>query len=335
MGISIIIPVYNTEKYLRKCLDSIINQTFIELEIILINDGSTDLSGVICEEYSRIDERIIVLHQENGGVSSARNRGLSIANGKYIGFVDPDDWVEPDMYERLHQLMTEHQTDIAACGAALESSEGKRLNPVSDLNLTKYNHIEALDTILDTEGFQGYVCNKLFSSDIIKSKPAILFDTEIHYGEDLLFCCEIIQKCKAIIYDPKPRYHYIIHDSNTTLSKYSEKKLTLLNALDKIISQLSRVDGINTNIFKRFYIQTNINLLMHGIKQQKCTKFRQHHLKRNVIKYKLTAATKTSIKIPLLLIKINIKLCYLVWNFYTTSIRYYKKWNQTREFLGG
>ena len=95
--ISIIVPIYNVELYLEKCIESIINQTYKDIEVILINDGSTDKSGIICDKYAKIDDRIIVLHKENGGVSSARNKGLDIAKGDYIAFVDPDDYIEPNM----------------------------------------------------------------------------------------------------------------------------------------------------------------------------------------------------------------------------------------------
>ena len=99
--ISIIVPIYNVELYLEKCIESIINQTYKDIEVILINDGSTDKSGIICDKYAKIDDRIIVLHKENGGVSSARNKGLDIAKGDYIAFVDPDDYIEPNMYEEM------------------------------------------------------------------------------------------------------------------------------------------------------------------------------------------------------------------------------------------
>ena len=103
--ISVIVPVYNVEKYLRQCLDSIINQTYRNLEIILVDDGSTDSSGIICDEYAQIDARIKVIHKENGGLSSARNAGLDVctSGGDFIAFVDSDDWLEPDMYERLYE----------------------------------------------------------------------------------------------------------------------------------------------------------------------------------------------------------------------------------------
>ena len=114
--ISVIVPVYNVEKYLRKCIESILNQTFREFELILVDDGSTDSSGKICDEYALKDSRIKVIHKENGGASSARNAGLDVAKGEYIGFVDSDDWIEMDMYGELYRLIKENNTDISVCG---------------------------------------------------------------------------------------------------------------------------------------------------------------------------------------------------------------------------
>ena len=113
--ISIIIPVYNVEQYLSRCIDSVINQTYKNLEIILIDDGSTDDSGEICDEYALKDNRIKVMHKQNGGVSSARNEGLDISKGNYIGFIDSDDFIEKDMYEFLYDLLTKNNCDISCC----------------------------------------------------------------------------------------------------------------------------------------------------------------------------------------------------------------------------
>ena len=113
--ISVIIPIYNVEKFLSFCIDSIVNQTYKNLEIILVDDGSTDNSGKICDEYALKDNRIKVMHKQNGGVSSARNVGLNIAKGKYIGFVDSDDYVENDMFEILHNLIIKNNVDISCC----------------------------------------------------------------------------------------------------------------------------------------------------------------------------------------------------------------------------
>jgi glycosyltransferase involved in cell wall biosynthesis len=314
--ISIIIPVYNAEKFIAKCLDSVLNQSHQNLEIILVNDGSTDRSGLICDDYARKDTRVIALHKVNGGVSSARNAGLKMAKGKYIGFVDPDDWIEPGMFENLYQLIINSKADISACGYVTETLDGHLLNQSTKSNVIKYNRVEALNNILDTKGFQGFTCNKLFSAELLQKKPATLFDHDIHFGEDLLFCCETLLKCENIIYDPAPYYHYIIHESNATQSKYSPKKLTILIALERIINLLRNLEEVDINKFKNFYIFNNINLLMNGIKEKKCSRSIREHLKQNLYKYKLTNFNNVSIKSSYLIARVNIKLCYIVWVAY-------------------
>lgn len=112
--ISIIVPIYKTEKYLNRCVNSLINQTFKNFELILVDDGSPDACPVLCDKWGKRDTRIKVIHKKNGGLSSARNAGLNIAQGKYIGFVDSDDWIEPDMYELLYNAAEKYQTDYSA-----------------------------------------------------------------------------------------------------------------------------------------------------------------------------------------------------------------------------
>lgn len=315
MLISIIIPVYNAEKYIRKSLDSVLGQTYRKLEVILVNDGSTDQSGAICNEYAQKDSRVVVLHKENGGVSSARNAGLKRAKGNYIGFIDPDDWIDPYMFEELYQLIINHNTDISACGYVIEDINGNILKQTAHSEVREFNRVATFNNILDPTSFQGYVWNKLFSAELIK-KESLAFDEDIHFGEDLLFCCENFLRNQKLIYDPSPRYHYIYHDHNTTKAKFSPKKLTLLQALEKIISLVRNQEGLNANKFKNFYIYTTIDLLMHSIKEKKSTRELRKKLKRNLYKYKISDLNGTSVKLSYSMAKINIHLCYSIWSIY-------------------
>jgi glycosyltransferase involved in cell wall biosynthesis len=313
MSISIIIPVYNAEKFLSKCLDSVKNQTYQDLEIILVNDGSTDRSGLICDEYAQKDKRFIVIHKENGGVSSARNAALNIASGKYIGFVDPDDWIEPCMFEKLYQLIIDHKADISICGYYREKEDGTVLNNIDKPNIIKLNRKEALNKILDKNGFKGFLCNKLFSADLFKKNPKVVFDNEIHFCEDLLCCCQCIAKSRNIVYDTTPYYHYVIHDSNVSKSNYSPKKLTSLNALLKIINLLSDEEGIELKKYKNYYMHMNISLLMNGMHEKKCKSKDYKQLKKNLYRYKITDLTDRSVKIACAIGRININLLYFIW----------------------
>ena len=315
MLISIIIPVYNAEKYIRKSLDSVLGQTYQKLEVILVNDGSTDQSGAICNEYAQKDSRVVVLHKENGGVSSARNAGLKRAKGNYIGFIDPDDWIDPYMFEELYQLIIDHNADISACGYVIEDINGNILKQTAHSEVREFNRAATFNNILDPTGFQGYVCNKLFSAELIK-KEDIVFNEDIHFGEDLLFCCDNFLKNQKFVYDPSPRYHYIYHDNNTTKATFSPKKLTLLKSLEKIIPFISNLEGVEINQFKNYYIYTNINLLMHSMKEKKRTRVLRKQLKRNLYKCKRSDLIDSSVKITYVLAKINIRLCYYTWAIY-------------------
>ena len=150
--VSILVPVYNVGKYIRKCLDSILVQTYPKLEIILIDDGSTDESGKICDEYASKDARIMLIHKHNGGVTSARKAGLKMAKGEYIGFVDPDDWIEPNMYKEMLKCMLETKTDLVHTNRIKEIGktnytvkEHKELYVLTDLD----RNVDFLKSVLD------------------------------------------------------------------------------------------------------------------------------------------------------------------------------------------
>ena len=167
--ISIIIPIYNVEKYLSKCIESLVGQTYKDIEIILINDGSPDHCLSICEQYSKKDNRIIVIDQENKGVSAARNAGLKMAKGEYIGFVDPDDWIAVDMYEGLHSVIKQSDVDMVICGYEYYSEDGaldeKRKYPIRENEII--NQKEVMNRFFDMPPtIRHGVVNKLFKKEL-------------------------------------------------------------------------------------------------------------------------------------------------------------------------
>lgn len=199
--ISIIIPVFNVESYLRKCLDSIVNQTYRNLEILIVDDGSSDKSGIICDEYKEKDERIRVFHTENRGLSVARNTGLDYALGQYIGFVDSDDWIEPDMYEVLMNRALETGADIVECGIFLEyidrTEEDKRI----DIQFTGNNAILAL---LNGD-LSDAVWNKLWKSGLFKQ---IHFPKERAF-EEIATTFRIFAESNLFSAISSSKYHYV------------------------------------------------------------------------------------------------------------------------------
>ena len=217
--ISVIVPVYNVEPYLVKCLDSIINQTFKDLEIIIIDDGSTDQCGSICDSYACSDSRIKVFHTENRGISSVRNFGLENATGEYIGFVDSDDWIEPDMYEILFNKIEETGADIVECGFFREYSDKTKEIKYNSKNMTGP---EAVSYLLNGELFNA-VWNKIWKKNCIGD---IRF-SESKVFEDIVFTSRVFADSTLVCYIDSVKYHYLQRDSSLSnkhnsdnLSKY-------------------------------------------------------------------------------------------------------------------
>ena len=216
--VSIIVPVYNVEKYLRKCLDSLINQTLKEIEIICVNDGSKDNSPKILEEYAKKDNRIIVINQENAGLSVARNSGIDIAKGEYIGFVDSDDWVDLDFFEKLYYSATSNDTDIAVGG----------IIRVTGIKKKKFLNFEK-ETLTDNANLKfelcdvpekSYVTNKIYKTQ--KLKEINLKFEEGRIFEDCIFTPQALFYLGKIVTVPNI-YYYYLRRGNSTVKQRSEK----------------------------------------------------------------------------------------------------------------
>lgn len=233
--ISIIIPVYNSEKYLSKCIDSIINQTYNNLEIILVDDGSTDASPIICDEYEKKDFRIKVIHKKNGGVSSARNIGLINSTGNYIGFIDADDYIEPVMYEKLLKVLKESNTLISMCG--FSKIKDNKVIKIDNYNEKIISSEKLLKDIFNCTSM-GTLWNKLFAKEIffdINNKQ-LFFNETIHYCEDVLMLETILSHNDNIAIYNQPLYNYIVSSSSICHGNINEKKLTCIKSMDLILN---------------------------------------------------------------------------------------------------
>lgn len=226
--LSIIVPVYKVEAYLSECIDSILAQTFKDFELILIDDGSPDRCGEICDEYAAKDSRIVVIHQKNQGVSAARNTGLNLARGNYVGFVDSDDWIEPDMYHTLIAAAIDRNASLVAC---CYCKEDERVVQLED-STTKTEFLGGKNLILDLfskpSTLMGSCCNKLFSSQTIGS---IRFVEGMTVWEDLIFlqACYLQENEGELIAVKlsKGLYHYrsnVTSATNTISKTRYEKK---------------------------------------------------------------------------------------------------------------
>lgn len=200
--ISVIVPVYGVEPYLRKCLDSLVGQSYRNLEIILVDDGSPDRCGEICGEYAGKDSRIQVIHKENGGVSSARNAGLRAASGDWIGWVDSDDWVERDMFEYLLGNAKQHQADIAVCGRCEHYKNHQRFRGWEGEQLLGTE--DALKCLLENDIMQNYLWDKLWKRELFRG---IVFP-EGKTFEDIAVMHRLFERASRVVCLPEWKYNY-------------------------------------------------------------------------------------------------------------------------------
>lgn len=262
--ISVIIPVYNVRNYLSRCLDSLIAQTYGNLEIICVDDGSDDGSGEVLDQYTRRDNRIRVIHSSNQGVSSARNLALDHMTGEFVGFVDADDYIEPDMYETLYRKIKDTGADIVSCGF-FEDIDGKpvQVRNVEEVPEKVIHTREFLKYIYIRDryrGVSGYLWTRLFKADIFREdgdKAAIRFDTDLNISEDVELLARCCMKTVTMSYINKPLYHYVKR-SGSAMNTYEKRLETLSScrAYEKVI-RLFESEGIDQEIIdyvKRFYV---------------------------------------------------------------------------------
>lgn len=210
--ISVIVPIYNVEKYLKKCVNSIMNQTYRNLEIILVDDGSVDNCAKISDDISKLDSRIIVLHKKNEGLAEARNIGLEIAKGKYVGFIDSDDYIEKDMFEILYNNIIKYNADISICNIVEEKENGEIIKAYikEDIGIQQFNKIEALQKLIRDRTITNHACNKLYKK--------VLFEN-IKYPyrrkmEDMATTYRVFDLANKIVVDSSIGYHYIQRKSS-------------------------------------------------------------------------------------------------------------------------
>lgn len=248
--VSVIVPIYNVEKYLRRSIESIQKQTLKDIEIILVNDGSSDGSIAICEEYQKKDNRIEIIDKSNGGVSSARNAGLEIAKGDYIGFVDPDDWIEPNMYEDLYKQIKTSDTDVCMCNYVIENN-GKsipNLLNIKQVLLEKEDIVRQIvaemigSSSLNSAGqtIMGSVCRLIVKKELINNNN-FRFELGIPLMEDLIFCIQILLKSKKVSINTGLNYHYIIN-SNSSVFSYRENMIDIQRNVYSYLEKLLKKD---------------------------------------------------------------------------------------------
>lgn len=257
--ISVIIPVYNAGKYINRCVESVINQDYYNLEIIIINDGSTDDSFDIIQKYASEDNRIVVVNKLNSGVSDTRNAGLNKASGDLIGFIDADDYIESDMYSKLVKAMAEYEADVVACGYRQEFNE-YHIDLSADNNYVIEGTANILSNYLRQDirsGIGDGNWNKLFKKSVIMD----LRYPKYAYGEDILFQEKVFENCEKIAVISDILYHYVMNDSSASNAEFKESQVSVIKMAEDILGRvLVKYPEVSEEAYA-FYLSWNLVLL--------------------------------------------------------------------------
>ena len=222
--ISVIVPIYNVEKYLARCVDSIVNQTYKNLEIILVDDGSPDRCPQMCDDYAEKDSRIKVVHKKNGGLSDARNEGMAVATGEYISFIDSDDYVSDDFFECLLDVMNKENSDIAEC-SVVKFYEDNRFDEFSDdLSVKTYDTQDAMSALIAENPFHQHVWNKLYKTELVKDIPYAVGKL----NEDEFWTYRVFGRANKVARINKTMYYYFQRSSSIMGVGYNIRRLDAL-----------------------------------------------------------------------------------------------------------
>lgn len=255
--ISIIVPVYNAENYIKKCVESLLRQDYQDIEIILVNDGSKDGSGFLCNELSKFDNRIKVIHQKNSGVSAARNNGLKNANGSYVGFVDSDDYIDQNMYSKLFEKMRKNDCDVVYCDSINVDKAGCFYNVDTIYSIESEKKIKVSDLSANQLiEVAGSVWRGLYRREIINYNN-IEFPLNLKFSEDRIFNLLYLSKIKNVYYYKEHLYYRLV-DENTTVQRYHENHFEAVKQA-YILTDRIRGEFWPAEIFKKSFDRQFIN----------------------------------------------------------------------------
>lgn len=292
--ISIIIPIYNVEKYIKECIDSVVKQSYKNIEIILIDDGSKDNSGKICDYYSNKYKQIRVIHKHNEGVSIARNIGIELSAGKYITFIDADDFVEPNYIEILYKQCIGKNADLSICGAN-DIDNDKKIIKTSIKYAKTLNSKEAMKELLNEKYYTGVVWGKMYKRDLFKN---IKFNKEIKIAEDLDVLYKIIDKCNLINIDTsKKLYYYRIRKNSATTVNYNDDWKNEIKICKNIMHFIKNKYPDILNFAIKRYVRINISCINNIMKNKLNKKEELIKLQKDIKRYKKNYLTNKNVSI--------------------------------------
>ena len=302
--VSVIVPVYKVEKYLERCVSSIVNQTYSNLEIILVDDGSPDNCPQMCDVWAQRDDRIRVIHKPNGGLSDARNAGMDIATGDYIGFADSDDWIEPDMYQTLVKNAVAYDADISRCGIFVdEETTGKQSIQSEFQELTVLDKTEFLKGLVMGGYIRGVVWNKIYKREAVGE---FRFSTDDGASEDIMFNNRISSNVNVYVCDDRPQYHYIRRVGAITVSEFGYGAFSIVRAMEIFLEQYKDNEEIYSRCIKG-YTDAAFTVLSGVITNRKCVE-KYDYLRDGILSFKKRIlfgghhSTKDKVKTVLLFI---------------------------------
>lgn len=236
--ISVIVPIYNVEKYIHKCVKTIREQTYTNLEIFLVDDGSPDNCGEICDEYAKQDDRITVIHKKNGGLSDARNAAIDVMTGKYVTFVDSDDYLEPTMIEKLYNALCNANADMAICNYNYVTEDGKFVNThKNDGQVMVFNQKEALYELLDSKKYSNSAWGKLYRADHFS-------DVRYPFGkifEDVPTTYKLFLKSEKIVYVQETLYNYLFNGKSISKQSFKPQRMDAVTFAEDMVSAVLKV----------------------------------------------------------------------------------------------
>lgn len=303
--ISVIVPVYKAEKFIRKCLDSILGQTHTNLEVILVDDGSPDDCGRICDEYAARDGRIRVIHQENGGVSSARNAGLRAVTGDWIGFLDDDDWIEPDMYEYLLGLAQAHGAGVVQCGLFVDEPDSSEMLFCAPRERMLTGGAERFSAG-DWQQIGNSTCNKLYRADCLQG---VFYDTTCPMGEDLMFNLQVLRRASGILLGTEAKYHYVQHAASAC---HAPPNAAFIRSHRLVLTRAMELFREDSEAFAHFGAE-RLRMDMHNC--SRIVRFPEMNLSelKNEIRSDLRRETPGILRMPGLTRKERGKLLLIAW----------------------
>ena len=259
--VSIILPCYNMSKYLDKNIKSLLNQTYENIEIIYVNDGSKDNTLEILNEYAKKDKKIVVVDKPNGGVSSARNAGLEKAKGAYITFCDPDDYVSPIYIQTQVETLEKYNADVCVCKyKRVKEGSSYKFRKNSLTKIKEFNTEQAIAQLMSGVLFDVCCWNKMFKAEILKG---LKFDEKIYYAEDVHYCYFAFKNIKKLVYNPTILYGYVMRKGSLVKSKFNEKKLSGLKGIQEIVDDCEASFPNVSNYARSWYCLVNLEMLYY------------------------------------------------------------------------